>query len=349
VEDTLQVLLRQVQDTLQQRDGQGQGTHQGSERGRAAAAGRRRGCRQLNDALPRPQPGEDRGGAIEPPAQGNPGPRPHGGARSGPEQHDQSDREHVSVNPAAQPCPQPGDAGDPVVGEAVSQPLAGESGEDRTGDGEAAAHPRKSSVRRAARTVPDGSLLPPLEYPPRELARSPTPMPKHPCRALGAAALTALLVSACSLQPDVSSKVQPETRTSQPAPALSGTSLTGTPVALSAFHGHPVVIDFWASWCGPCRAEQDELNSLVSRFTARGVDFVGVDIRDDSANALAYVQEFRVQYPSVFDPASDDAASFNVDAPPTTLVVDRSGTIRLRELGTLVDVTSTLNSLLGGT
>jgi thiol-disulfide isomerase/thioredoxin len=212
----------------------------------------------------------------------------------------------------------------------------------------AAAHPGKSSARRPARTVPDGSLVPPLEYPPRELARSPTPMPKHPCRALGAAALTALLVSGCSLQPDVSSKVQPESRTSQPAPALSGTSLTGTPIALSAFRGHPVVIDFWASWCGPCRAQQDELNSLVSRFTARGVEFVGVDIRDDSANALAYVHEFGVQYPSVFDPASDDAASFNVDAPPTTLVVDGSGTIRLRELGTLVDVTSTLNSLLGG-
>jgi thiol-disulfide isomerase/thioredoxin len=232
----------------------------------------------------------------------------------------------------------------------VSQPLAGESGEDRTGDGEAAAHPRKSSAHRPTHTVPDSSLVPPLEYPPGELARSPMPMPKHPCRvaALGAAALTALLVSGCSLQPDVSSKVQPESRTSQPAPALSGTSLTGTPIALSAFHGHPVVIDFWASWCGPCRAQQDELNSLVSRFTARGVEFVGVDIRDDSANALAYVHEFRVQYPSVFDPASDDAASFNVDAPPTTLVVDGSGTIRLRELGTLVDVTSTLNSLLGG-
>ncbi len=49
----------------------------------------------------------------------------------------------------------------------------------------------------------------------------------------------------------------------------------------------------------------------------------------------------------MFDPANDIAASFNVDAPPTTLVVDRSGTIRLRELGTLVDVAGTLNSLLG--
>jgi len=177
------------------------------------------------------------------------------------------------------------------------------------------------------------------------------PMPKHPCRvaALGAAALaTALLVSGCSLQPDVSSRVPPQSRTSEPAPALSGASLTGSHINLAALLGRPVVVDFWASWCGPCRAEQDELNGLVSRYAARGVQFLGVDIRDDSANALAYVQQYKVAYPSVFDPSSDAAGNFNVDAPPTTLVVDATGTIRLRELGTLVDVPATLDSLLGG-
>ncbi len=176
------------------------------------------------------------------------------------------------------------------------------------------------------------------------------PMPKHPCRvaALGATALiTALLVSGCSLQPDVSSRVQPGSHTAQAAPALSGSSLSGNHVDLVSLRGHPVVLDFWASWCGPCRQEQTELNSLVTRYGARGVEFLGVDIRDDSANAKAYVQEFHIAYPSLFDPASDDAAAFNVDAPPTTLVIDASGTIRLRELGTLVDVPATLDSLLG--
>lgn len=175
-------------------------------------------------------------------------------------------------------------------------------------------------------------------------------MLKHPCRvaALGAAALaTALLVSGCSLQPDVSARLQPNPRTSQPAPALTGTSLSGSHIDLAALRGRPVVLDFWASWCGPCRAEQDELNGLVSKYAARGVQFLGVDIRDDSANALAYVKQFQVNYPSLFDPASDAAGTFNVDAPPTLLVVDGSGTIRLRELGTLSDVPTTLNSLLG--
>jgi cytochrome c biogenesis protein CcmG/thiol:disulfide interchange protein DsbE len=174
-------------------------------------------------------------------------------------------------------------------------------------------------------------------------------MHKQPCRvaALGAAALITALVSGCSLQPDVSTRVPPESRVSQPAPPLIGTTLTGNRVDLTALRGHLVVIDFWASWCGPCRAEQDELNGVVSRYSARGVRFLGVDIRDDSANAMAYVEEFHIKYPNLFDPASDSAATFNVDGPPTTLVVDGSGTIRLRELGTLVDVPATLNSLLG--
>ena len=174
-------------------------------------------------------------------------------------------------------------------------------------------------------------------------------MPKKARRvaALGAAALTALLVSGCSLQPDVSTRVDANARTSQPAPALSGTTLTGGHVDLAAYRGKPVVLDFWASWCGPCRAEQPELDSLVSRYAARGVQFLGVDIRDDAANASAYVREFGITYPSLFDPASDDAGNFDVAAPPTTLVIDHSGKITLRELGTLVDVPAALDALLG--
>lgn len=175
-------------------------------------------------------------------------------------------------------------------------------------------------------------------------------MTKLPRRAavLGAALATTLLVSACSLQPDVAAREQPPDRTSEPAPALDGTTLSGTHVSLAALHGAPVVIDFWASWCGPCRAEQADLNALVSRYAARGVHFLGVDIRDDSANALAYVQQYHVAYPSVFDPASELAATFNVSSPPTTLVVDRGGTIRLIELGSVADVPGVLDPMLAG-
>jgi thiol-disulfide isomerase/thioredoxin len=176
-------------------------------------------------------------------------------------------------------------------------------------------------------------------------------MPKPTCRvaALAAAALAALLVSGCSLQPDVSSRLPDQPTTREPAPPLSGPSLTGSRIDLEALRGHPVVVNFWASWCGPCRSEQPELNALVARYAPRGVRFVGVDMRDDSANALAFVHEFAVSYPSLFDPANDVAGTYNVAAPPTTLVIDSAGTIRSRLLGTFVDVPSTLDALLKGT
>lgn len=174
-------------------------------------------------------------------------------------------------------------------------------------------------------------------------------MPHNSRRAAGIAAaaiVSALLVSGCSLQPDVSAHVQSPDRTDQPAPPLTGTSLTGARIDLAQFRGAPLVLDFWASWCGPCRQEQSELNALVSRYATRGVRFLGVDIRDDSANALAFVQQNAVTYSSVFDPSSDAAGAFGVDSPPTTLVIDAAGRIRLRELGELNDVSSTLDSLL---
>ena len=176
-------------------------------------------------------------------------------------------------------------------------------------------------------------------------------MHRRPARVAVAAAalLLATLVSGCSLQPDVSTRVQQLQLTDSPAPALSGSSLTGTTIDLSADRGHPVVLDFWASWCGPCREEQPETNTLAATYMKKGVRFIGVDIRDDRANATAFVSEFGVAYPSLFDPGSDAAAAFNVDAPPTTIVVDARGNIRVRDLGNLNDIGPTLDALLGGT
>lgn len=167
---------------------------------------------------------------------------------------------------------------------------------------------------------------------------------------VAAALLIATLVSGCSLQPDVSTRVVDGTTLSDtPAPALTGTSLTGTHIDLSSYRGHPVVLDFWGSWCVPCQEEQAEMNGIVSTYAPKGVVFVGVDLRDDSvADALAFVSAHSVKYPSVYDPGSDIAADFNVAAPPETFVIDQTGHIRITDLGNLVDVPPTLDLLLRG-
>jgi len=154
-----------------------------------------------------------------------------------------------------------------------------------------------------------------------------------------------LLLPACGLQQGL---VQQPGGTGQPpsqAPAISGTTLTGSHFSWTSTHGHPVVLDFWASWCGPCRAEQSQLNALVQRYGPRGVLFVGIDMRDDQAQASAYRSDYSVAYQSVVDSDEQISALYNVAAPPTILVIDASGRIVDRLLGTLVGISDDLDRL----
>jgi thiol-disulfide isomerase/thioredoxin len=123
------------------------------------------------------------------------------------------------------------------------------------------------------------------------------------------------------------------------APAISGTTLTGQHLSLSGYRGSVVVINFWGSWCSPCRAEAPDLTALAANYAARGVRFLGVDIRDDPVAADAFVKSFRVPYPSLNDPSDELALAFRGTVPPaaipSTLVIDRSGRIAARVLGSV--------------
>ena len=98
-----------------------------------------------------------------------------------------------------------------------------------------------------------------------------------------------------------------------------------------------VVINFWGSWCAPCRSEAPTLAVLSEQYRSKGVQFVGVDIRDSPASAEAFVQNFGISYPSLNDPADEIALAFRGTVPPaaipSTLVIDRSGHIAGRVIG----------------
>lgn len=150
-----------------------------------------------------------------------------------------------------------------------------------------------------------------------------------------AALLCAAALAGCGLQQDIAQRVGPGSGggVGQAAPSLQGGMLDGSRLDASALRGHVAVVDFWASWCGPCRAQQPELDALARTYAARGVLFVGVDMRDDPAEGRAYVARFGVPYGSISDPSSDLAGSWQVPAPPSTVVVDRGGVVRARVLG----------------
>lgn len=121
------------------------------------------------------------------------------------------------------------------------------------------------------------------------------------------------------------------------APDVVGTTLTGSKFKLSADRGSVVVMNFWGSWCTPCREEAPALGTLARNFAGTDVRFVGVDIRDDPASAEAFMRTFRIAYPSLNDPNDLVALDFHGTVPPagipTTLVIDRSGRIAARIVG----------------
>ncbi len=158
-----------------------------------------------------------------------------------------------------------------------------------------------------------------------------------------------VVLSSCGLQQDLGAgAVSSGVVAPSPAPALSGTTLDGKPIDIATWRGHVMVIDWWGSWCGPCRKEQPQLDRLDIQFAPRGVRFLGVDILDNKASALAYVHDFKVPYPSIFDPDSLTEGPWLVVAPPTIVVVDASGLIRARFLGTLTTLQSLIQNLVDG-
>jgi len=123
------------------------------------------------------------------------------------------------------------------------------------------------------------------------------------------------------------------------APEFSGTTLTGSKLSFSDYRGKVVVLNFWGSWCVPCREEASTLAAVASKYQPSGVSFLGVDVRDTTASALAFAHSFHVAYPSVSDPSSAITLDFTAKVPiagtPTTLVVDRTGHIAGAVFGTV--------------
>ena len=123
------------------------------------------------------------------------------------------------------------------------------------------------------------------------------------------------------------------------APEFTGTTLTGSKLSFSSYRGKVVVLNFWGSWCVPCREEAPILAAVAEKYQPSGVSFLGVDVRDTAASALAFTHSFHVAYPSVSDQSSAITLDFTAKVPiagtPTTLVVDRTGHIAGAVFGTV--------------
>lgn len=133
----------------------------------------------------------------------------------------------------------------------------------------------------------------------------------------------------------------PEQR--QVAPNVSGVDLAGEPLDLADFAGQVVVLNVWASWCAPCRAEADALEEVATQFVDQRVQFIGLNTRDSTAAAQAFIRKYGVTYPSLVDTDGRIQLQFNDSLPPqaipSTIVIDQQGRVAARALGVVTSAT----------
>jgi len=133
--------------------------------------------------------------------------------------------------------------------------------------------------------------------------------------------------------------------------SFSGPTDQGGTFSTADHTGDVIVVNFWYAGCPPCRVEATALEKLSTQYAGKGVDFVGVNTRDDAASAVSYDKHFGVTYPSILD-AQDGkvqlafSGAYRPNATPTTLILDRKGRVAARIEGPVNDQPSTVSTLI---
>ncbi len=113
-----------------------------------------------------------------------------------------------------------------------------------------------------------------------------------------------------------------------PAVALPMLPDTSTELALADLRGKVVYVDFWASWCGPCRVSFPILDELRQEFSEQGFEVLAINVDEYKEDALEFMEELPVSYPIVFDPSGTTPSAYGILGMPTGFLVDRSGKVR---------------------
>jgi peroxiredoxin len=121
--------------------------------------------------------------------------------------------------------------------------------------------------------------------------------------------------------------------TGSPAPQFTLGAKSGQTISLSQFKGQVVMLNFWASWCGPCRQEMPLLESIYKKYSRLGFTLIGVNVEPDSNAANEWLKQTPVSFPILYDKESKVSKMYDVAGMPSTVIIDRAGKVRMLHRG----------------
>lgn len=151
---------------------------------------------------------------------------------------------------------------------------------------------------------------------------------------VGVLALAALLALGLENRSPVTGR-SGATRIDKPAPQINMPLYGGGSMTATDYAGKPVVVNFWASWCGPCKQEAPIFERLSREYRERGVMFIGVNIQDAESDAEAYLREYDITYPNGKDDDGSISIDYGVIGIPVTFFIGRDGIVQRRWAGVM--------------
>lgn len=124
-----------------------------------------------------------------------------------------------------------------------------------------------------------------------------------------------------------------EMKDRSPAPEFALTNPTGKKVALKDFRGKLILLNFWATWCAPCREEMPSMERLYLRFKDKGFVIIGVNVKDDKKSALSFLKELKITFPIALDPDGQVGLLYGAWGLPVTYLIDSKGIAMARAWG----------------
>ena len=136
------------------------------------------------------------------------------------------------------------------------------------------------------------------------------------------------IVAFLAIRPDRALVIGPHPLLGAAAPDFALQDLDGHQVRLADYRGRPVIVNFWASWCVPCRTEFPRLRAARDRYADQGLEILGIVFDDDADSARAYMARAGATWPALIDDGGRIAAAYKVRGPPLSFFVDGGGTVR---------------------